>query len=154
MDKRIELIKELTDDSFDGISFNDTSFIKTLEEFGWEKAATIPDGQERSAWELAMHIIYWKFDILKIIDPDTKEDIISFNQEDWPSLPAEPNSQKYELLIKEAKIVHAAFLSAIELFDDSRLEDEIKDWQMSYAKALALLPTHEVYHTAQMRNMY
>ncbi|TFG83915.1 MAG: hypothetical protein E4H20_04425, partial [Spirochaetales bacterium] len=61
MRRDIALLLDYADDEFDGASFNGPSLMKTLDSLSAENAADRNTFEGYSAWDVAMHCLYYKY---------------------------------------------------------------------------------------------
>lgn len=149
----LEQTRYLTDQSFEGKSFNGESVMSTLDGLSVEQALFIPKGQKRCAWEIGLHLAYWKHFLAALLEDSEEDSPYIYEKADWPVLPENPDQTAWDKAREVMRRVQIFYKGAVANMDQTLLDQPIKDWKMTWEEVLISMPSHDVYHTAQMRNM-
>ncbi|MCP4179620.1 MAG: DinB family protein, partial [bacterium] len=142
---------DMIDDAFSGPAFNGNSLLDTIKSLSLEEAVAKDKDIEKSPWELVLHIAYWKYDIVRRLNP--YEPRFPWDQIGWPLLPASLTEMEWKRTIKYLDSINRKLRGIITGFQLNKLNDVIDIWNMSYKKVFTFISSHDVYHTAQIRNM-
>lgn len=152
MDARIALLLDFADAEFDGETLNGPSFMKTLESLGPDAAAWRDTHEGYSAWEVALHVAYFKHVVYRalVASPDP------YPLPKGPSgfaRPAEPTVEAWKETLAAIRDLHRKTMAAARAAAPSFLDEEMPKWGISRLKAIVWLCSHDTYHGAQLRNM-
>jgi uncharacterized damage-inducible protein DinB len=152
MNTDLALLVELADAEFDGESFNGPSLMVTLEKLSPEAAASHDTFEGYSAWETAIHCLYFKYFIARSLGVTGSVEPYPYEQESFIRVEgADPEA--WRQLDAYLRRVHHATWRAIAELGEERLASIMPEWKIPYSSAIAWLATHDTYHTAQIRNM-
>ncbi len=147
---------ELLDDAVSGPSFNNTDLMSTIKSLPY-KDALKKGANGVTAYQVILHIAYWKHDIVKRLNAYEPKFLYESHfldkNSDWPSLPENFCEIEWNKTIKYLDNLNRKLKGIIAIFDLRRLNEHVSGWNMTYKKIFTFLPSHDVYHTAQIRNM-
>jgi hypothetical protein len=152
MDARLALLLDYADAEFDGESLNGPSFMKTLEALGPEAASWQATHEGYSAWEVALHVAYFKHVLYRALVPDP----LPYPLPKGPSgfaRPAELTAEAWRVTLAAIRALHARTMDAARAAAPALLEEEMPKWGLPKLKALVWLCGHDSYHSAQLRSM-
>ena len=149
----IDLLTQMTQDEFDGVSFNGRSLIKTLGGLTLPQITSKQTLEGLSVWEVALHLAYWKYFLTRKIAPGGDTCEFPYDEKDWPSTPSEPTEEEWKRTLENLRALHGDYIQALRSLPEERLDEEWADWKCTCLKALSWMATHDSYHTAQIRNM-
>jgi hypothetical protein len=153
MDKVTEVLVELTEAEFDGVSFNGAPLLKTLKALKPEQVRSRETYDGYSVWAITLHLMYWKYFLAKQFGGPAGIDSFPYEEKDWPSVPEDGSEESWEGTLANLEAVHRTYIKALKAFPPERIDEELKEWRVSYGKACAWMATHDTYHVAQIRNM-
>lgn len=148
----LAMLVELADAEFDGESFNGPSLMATLEKLSPEAAASHDTFEGYSAWETAIHCLYFKYFIARSLGAAGPVEPYPYEQESFVRVEG-ADVEAWKKLDAYHRRVHNAVWTAIAGLDDARLDSTMPEWKIPYRAAIAWLATHDTYHAAQIRNM-
>lgn len=140
------------DAQFDGESYDGPSFMKTLDGLSWEAAASTQTYEGYSAWEVALHVLYYKYYFIRALGAEGSIEPYPYPEGHFIS-PPEVGEEAWRLLRARLRGAHAVVMEAIRAFPESRLDELIPKWGEPYGKGIAWLCGHDAYHSAQLRSM-
>ncbi len=146
------LLAEYADAQFDGASFDGPSLMKTLESLGPEAAASTETHEGYSAWEVALHVLFYKRFILEKIRGEGSLGPYPYPRANFTA-PPKVDADEWKLLHGRMRDTHRAVMDAIRDLPEERLPEIIPEWKTELGKAVAWLCGHDGYHAAQIRNM-
>ena len=153
MDSQIAFLLQITQDEFDGESFNGPPLMKTLDSLSYDQIRKTETYEGYSVWAIVLHLAYWKYTLARLISGETETAPFAYEAKDWPSLPDSPSPEAWTQLKTYLKTVHEMYIEALQDVSAGDLGREIKEWGCSVQKALSWITSHDVYHAAQIRNM-
>ena len=149
----IELLAQMTQDEFDGVSFNGEALMKTLDELTLAQITSKQTTEEYLVWEVALHLAYWKYHLTQKISAGNQAAEFPYEEKDWPSAPSALTEEAWAQTLETLRSLHAAYMQALSSLPEESLDEEWPEWKCSCRKALSWMSTHDLYHTAQIRNM-
>jgi uncharacterized damage-inducible protein DinB len=141
----------IADGEFRGPSFNGPSLIETLRSLSAEEAASTETYEGYSAWGVALHVLYYKYRLGKVLGAEMPA--YRYDENGWPSLPDTPDDDAYEAMIRDLEAFHDAVRGTFKTADSDKLEEPMPSWKVSLGKSFAWLVAHDANHNAQIRNM-
>ena len=146
----LPLILWLTESEYNGGSFNSPNLVKTLAEYSLDQVTSTNTFEGHTVWGVVLHLIYWKHQLAAALGGEVGA--LSFDGSDFPPLPEDKSEAAWGRTLAEMDKVHAAYIAALEAFDEQRLGDKMA-WGCTYGEVIAWMATHDTYHTAMIRNM-
>ena len=153
MEKTLELPARITDTEFDGQSFNGLSLMKTLGKLSFEQVTTTDTYDGYTVWGIALHLMYWKYDLAEKLGSSKLPDQLPYEKKDWPSLPENLSMTEWVKVMDDLREAHAVYMDALAAVDLQRLRESLPAWNCTKEHAILWMTTHDAYHTAQIRNM-
>ena len=153
MDTRIGLLSDMTQNEFDGTSFNSPSLVKTLSGLSLEQVTSPTTTEGYTVWGIVLHLIYWQYGLTCELGGDGGFDEFPYEKTDWPSMPGDTSVDAWNIVLEHQRTAHTSYIATLEGFAVARLADEIPAWKCSFLKAVSWMATHDLYHAAQIRNM-
>jgi len=116
-----------------------------------EQAAWRPTPRRKSAWELALHIAYWKYTVRRHL---LAEDVPHFPRSpaNFPEQPKSPDETAWARDVALLRSEHAALLAAMQGLREGRLRmipPTGKRW--TYGELALGIAAHDAYHTGQIQ---
>jgi uncharacterized damage-inducible protein DinB len=152
MDKYLALFADTADAEFGGDSFNGPSLMATLECLTPDMAAYDLTHEGYSAWEIALHLAYFKHFIAKALDPGIEAYPLPKGPSGFGTVPV-PTQEAWRELLDYLRAIHSRVMQLVRAAPESRFDEPTPRWEVPIGKAVAWLFTHDTYHTAQLRNM-
>jgi hypothetical protein len=150
-----ELLIDIIDDAFNKIAWQGPMhLINIIEQLSFDQIIYSATTEGYCVWQLVLHCAYWKWNVANLL-VNGKLDEFPRKPDDFPYLPeikSVTNWEKdYNLLIEQHRLVKKIILE----FPEERWWEITKPPydQMTYIKRGYGLAAHDVYHTAQIRNM-
>ncbi len=114
-----------------------------------EEASWKPTPERNSIWDLVLHMAYWKYSIIRQLNPDFKKGFerSPANFPDHGNTDQEWESDKALLKLKQQQLV-----DEIRSFPASKLDQPSttkKKW--TYAQLISGIAVHDHYHIAQIQ---
>lgn len=154
MDKFPQALIDLADAEFDGESFNGPPLMKTLDGLSPEQAAWKETWEGYSAWEVALHVAYYKFYIARALAGEGRTGPYPFEKGSFGFwMPSEPTEAAWKEVRAYLRKSHKLAMEAIGAASGAKLGEIMPKWEIPFAKAATWLCTHDTYHTAQIRSM-
>jgi len=140
------------DAQFDGDSYDGLPFMKTLESLSFDAAASTDTHEGYSAWEVALHVLYYKYYFIKAMGAAAAVEPYPYPQGNFVS-PPERSQEAWTLLHARLRAAHRAAMGAILAFPAARLDEPVPGWGEPFGRGIAWLCGHDAYHAAQIRSM-
>ena len=140
------------DAQFDGASYDGPSFMKTLENLSADTAASMETHEGYSAWEVALHVLYYKYYFIKAMGAAATVEPYPYPEGHFVS-PPELGQKEWSLLHSRLRAAHKASMDAVRTFPEERLDELVPGWGEPFGKGIVWLCGHDGYHAAQIRNM-
>jgi uncharacterized damage-inducible protein DinB len=152
MERSLDALLEVANAEFSGNSLNGHSFMETLESLSPGMAAYDFTYEGYSAWEVAHHVAYFKHRVTKALDPSLEPYPLPKGPSGFAA-PLAVSDEAWRAVLDYLKDIHARALEAIRKAPASKFDEPMPKWEVSIGEAVAWLCTHDLYHTAQLRNM-
>ena len=111
-----------------------------------EKAAWKPTPERNSIWNLVLHIAYWKYSIIRKLNPDFPRGF-DRSPANFPAVPETSSVKQWEADKGLLQKTHQILVDEIEKFPPEKL-DEIcpakKEW--TYSQLIVGIAAHDTYH--------
>ncbi len=153
MNTDLALLCALADTEFDGDSFNGPSLMTTLDSLSVEAATYAGTHERYNAWEVATHVLYFKYYIANAIGKAGPLEPYRYPKQDFAPPPDQPSDAAWRELLDYLRTAHRVCMDAIRSLPTERLTDTVPGWKTAFGPAIAWLCTHDSYHAAQLRNM-
>ena len=144
--KETERITKLFEEIYDGDSWVGVSLVDTLKNISGEKAAKKIRSNWNSIWEIVVHIISWRDNVLQRVNgaiTHEPDDNYIRPVED----PSEKEWQKVSLALKNSQEEWISFLTQM---NDEDLEKIYQGNNSSYYKNIHGIVQHDTYHLGQI----
>ena len=152
MDELKRLFLAMIDEAFDQDAWYGPNLWNTLKGLSLEQATYTSTYEGYSAWKVVLHCAYWKWDTRKNL---CGHPIPEFPRgpEDWPR-PAEDRSlASWKADLEFLREEHRLLRECIQEFPEEKLLRIDERHHYPFARHLYGIASHDVYHTAQIRNM-
>lgn len=141
------------DEAFDRKAWHGANVMQTLHDLTLEQLTFRSPYEGYCAWQVVLHMAYWKWDARKRISFPERVARFARSPRDWPKLPAALDADAWradlELLLSE----HRLLRELIERLPASRLSGTVPPRDYPIHRYVYAVAAHDVYHTAQIRNM-
>ena len=151
MDKRKELIINLTNEGFNGKSFNGKSMLETISDLDFMQVINTNTYEQYTVWGIVLHCMYWKYYCTKEYGGEYSP--FQYTEENFPKLPEKKDEEEWKKTIEHCKQVHDEYINTVSNLKDEMLDEIYPVWKRTYIQACAGMATHDIYHVAQIRNM-
>ncbi len=152
MDKYLSLFADMADAEFSGDSFNGPSLMASLESLTPGMAIYDRTHEGYSAWEIALHVAYYKHFIAKALDPS----IEAYPLPKGPSgfaVVTDASPEAWRRVLDYLREIHGRAMGLIRAAPWPKFEEETPRWGVPIGKAVAWFFGHDAYHAAQLRSM-
>lgn len=116
-----------------------------------KQAAWRVTSKRNSIWDLVLHMAYWKYNIIRLVNPDYPKGF-ERSPANFPELPASKNQKEWETDKELLQQTHEKLVLEIKGFPAEKL-DEIcptkKEW--TYAQLISGIAAHDTYHIGQIQ---
>jgi hypothetical protein len=139
------------DSVFYGEAWHGGALLPTIREFDLDEMSR--EGHEGySPWKIVLHCAFWKFVVRRALLGDQA---LKFGREpdDFPDVPETRDEQALARDIEFLTNEHTLLRTAVEELAGERLNERTKQGQFTFAGLIAGVAAHDVYHTAQIRNL-
>jgi hypothetical protein len=150
-----ELLIDVLDDAFDRVGWQGPmNLVNTLKPLSLEQLAYTETTAGYTIWGVVLHCAYWKWVVTDLLWGHTLK-AFPRSPKDFPALPGELTEaawrRDFDLLLEQ----HRLLKEAVTTFPEERWREISMppDDPMTYAKRVYGVAAHDVYHTAQIRNM-
>lgn len=120
-----------------------------------EVAAWKPYPDRHSIWELALHIAYWNYAVLRRVT-DAGQGGFPRSPSNWPDVPEPPDEAAWAADRRLVREWHDRLVTAVRGFDDGRLDHEAGETaktRTTYADLITGVLLHDTYHAGQIQLM-
>lgn len=118
-----------------------------------EVAAWKPAPERHTIWELALHIAFWKYIVLRKIVGGAPGGFPR-SPADWPAVPDPPSDEAWTEDRRLLREVHRELADAMESFDPSRLGRTPEGGgSYTYEDLFTGIVLHDTYHAGQIQIM-
>ena len=118
-----------------------------------EAAAWTPGGRRRSIWALALHIAYWKYTVLRHLEPGAATRFPR-KPSNWPAPPDSADARRWAADVALLRDQHDRLVAATARVPSAALDrvpPEGRRW--TYGQLLLGIAAHDAYHTGQIQLM-
>lgn len=145
-------LRQHLDAVFYGEAWHGAALRPTIRAFGFAEALQ-ENAEGFSPWKIVLHCAYWKFAARRWLAPEDAKPSFPRQPDDFPDLPAERTEAAWRADIEFLDAEHRRLVHAVEQFPDRRLEDKRPQDPITYAGLILGVASHDVYHTAHIRNL-
>lgn len=105
-----------------------------------------------TVWGIALHVLRIKEMLLAELEG--RAPVWPEGEERFPAVPTQGLTEDRWVEVQDilAK-THDALVAKARTLDEAFLESEFRPWEVSWGNAFTWASSHDVYHTAQIRNM-
>lgn len=118
-----------------------------------EQAVWRPGRRRKSVWALALHIAYWKYTVLRHLEP-TPGPRFPRSPSNWPAPPAKADPEAWSRDVGLLREQHERLVAAVARMPTTAL-DRIppagRRW--TYGQLVLGIAAHDAYHTGQIQLM-
>lgn len=127
------------------------SLLGSLKGIDAEQAAWKPTPERNSIWNLTLHIGYWKYNIIRKLNPDYPKGF-ERSPSNFPKVPDGGSHKQWEsdkILLRKT---HTILVNEIKKFPPDRL-DEFSSEKRNYtfSQLLVGIAAHDTYHIGQIQ---
>lgn len=152
MDKRIQDVIELLDPPRGFQPWHGgPTLMGCLRGMDATQAAWKPAPNRNSIWDLVLHMAYWKYNILRKLNPDYPKGF-ERSPANFPDLPDVRSEKGWEADKKLLQQTHEKLIQEIKDFPPEKLDEVCptkKEW--TYAQLITGITAHDVYHIGQIQ---
>ena len=147
-----KMLIEHLDAVFYGEAWHGAALLPTLQQIGFAKALE-ENAEGFSPWKVVLHCAYWKFYVRKALAFDGDRLSFARSPEDFPDLPDERTSAAWQRDVRFLEEEHRLLRTSVEDFPEDRLAHRSPEEGVTYAGLVLGAASHDVYHTAHIRNL-
>lgn len=149
MKKEINRISNMFRDAAHGKTWHGQSVWKILENISAEEAAAHPIPESHSIWDYLLHIINWReYTVRTLLDDEPY--IVDLNTEkNWTTI-TDFSQEAWEATLELYKKSTDELSETIKKFDDSKLEEIVREHKFTFYKLLHGVIQHDIYHSGQI----
>jgi uncharacterized damage-inducible protein DinB len=151
MAKIKDILLSAYEEAFNGKAWHGPSLYGTLKKLKLDQIGHKKTTDGYTVWQVVLHCAYWKWYVRKQLS-DKEIEKFPRSPRDWPAVPAKGDAAAWkddlDLLVQE----HARLLALIARSNDRKLQTLIGG-KTPAARLIYGVTAHDVYHTAQIRNM-
>jgi hypothetical protein len=144
---------DMADKEFGGKSFNGPSLMETLDSLSAAQAASAATYEGYSAWETALHCLYYKYLIAEALGAGKELEPYPYLKANFAHVPAGSNEADWKDFRDYLRLAHRVCMDEIRSSSAEKLETKFALWDISFREAISWLCTHDCYHNAQIRSM-
>ena len=82
----LSMLIGLAEAEYHGGSFNGPNLVKTLASLTLDQATTTDTYEGYSVWSIVLHLMYWKYEMAKLLGKAAPEDF-PYEATNWPPVP-------------------------------------------------------------------
>jgi uncharacterized damage-inducible protein DinB len=143
-----ELLRSF-DQAYDRKSWHGTTLRGSLRNLTPAEAAWRPAPGRHSAWELVVHCAYWKWSVLRRLDPAAGE--FPEDGSNFFGRPDTPDERAYRRDVELLGTVHRRLRAAIEGLSDDDLERVPRGSKTTIGDLVRGVSAHDLYHAGQIQ---
>lgn len=149
-DRRIALLLDLYDQSFDRAAWHGTPLAGSLRGVRWTDALKRPRAGRHCIWEVALHTAYWKFVVRRRL---TRDSSIEFPRApaNFPAIPRKPSAALWKRDVGLLKNEHRLLRDAIARFPATRLSARAWKSRWTNQEMISGIASHDLYHAGQIQ---
>lgn len=148
----LPVLADQAEREFRGHTFNGYSLLETVRTLDAVTAASTDTYEGYCVWDNVVHVVYFKYFVLRELGLSEPLEPYPWEEGSFPPL-VDTSAEAWTRALAYAERVHDAYVAAVRALDERLLESRIDQWECSLLEALIWIPTHDTYHTAQIRNM-
>ena len=118
---------------------------------GANQAAWKPVPERNSIWNLVLHIGYWKYTIIRKLNPDYPKGF-ERSPSNFPGVPEEHTEEDWKKDKALLKKTHQTLVKEIKNFPPDKLDEVCpskKEW--TYSQLIVGIAAHDTYHIGQIQ---
>jgi len=152
------LLAAQADQAFFGPAWHGPSLLPTLKKLKAAEALGASPFEGYTAWGVALHTGYWKYRGLVLLAKASKGAIPQPGRffrgpADWPALPDPAHEAAWKEDVDQLVEVHQAWKTGLEFFPHQLWDRPVRSDGTTAAEVAFGVAAHDLYHTAQIRNM-
>ncbi|HUX12864.1 MAG TPA: DinB family protein [Spirochaetia bacterium] len=140
------------DSVFYGKAWHGASLLGTIRRLD-SKQAILENREGFSPWKILLHCAYWKFDVRRALSQSAEQPTFPRKPRDFPRLPDVPDEQAWRADKEFLEEQHIALRNVVESFPTELLDEVPPKRSFTYAGLVLGAASHDVYHTAHIRNL-
>lgn len=116
-----------------------------------DQAKWKPTPERNSIWNLVLHIAYWKYSIIRKLNPEFPKGF-ERSPANFPAVPESASEKEWKLDKELLQKIHQRLVDEIKTFPPEKLDDLCpgkKDW--TYAQLIMGIAAHDTYHIGQIQ---
>jgi hypothetical protein len=146
-----QVVTEIANREFNGECYNGPNFLTTLHSLSLEQVISTETLEGYSVYGIALHVLLCKHMMCRHLEGQIEE--YPYDKADFPKVPGRVEEADWQQILDKLVEYHDALNRTILEIDDAGLEKPIPEWRIPRRNAVIWYPTHDTYHTAQIRNM-
>lgn len=149
-DRRIALLLEVYDQSFDRSAWHGTPLGTGLRTLTWKEALRRPGRGRHNIWEIVLHMAYWKCVVRRRLTRDPSV-VFSRSPANWPATPTQPTAALWRRDLALLRHEDRLLRNVIARFPAAHLGK--KGWHTRWTNAATIygIASHDLYHTGQIQ---
>jgi len=146
------------DEAFFGPAWHGPSVLPTLNKLKVAEAVAVSPFEGYTAWGVALHMAYWKHRGHLLLSKVGGSSVASPGRffrspSDWPALPDRADQDAWAADLAEIRAIHERFIETLKTFPEEMWAQAVRADGTTAAQVAFGVPAHDLYHTAQIRNM-
>lgn len=116
-----------------------------------KQAAWKPAPERNSIWNLVLHMAYWKYSIIRKLNPDFPKGF-ERSPSNFPDVPGDQTEKNWKKDKDLLKKTHQILVEEITKFPHEKLDDTCpskKEW--TYSQLITGITAHDTYHIGQIQ---
>lgn len=153
-----ELLLRQADDAFFGPAWHGPAVLPTLKKLTAAEAVRTSPWEGFTPWGVVLHMAYWKHRGTQLLAKASEGLVIPPGKffrspADWPALPTVADGPTWNADLNALKEVHQRFAEALKRFPPDRWNTAVRSDGTTASQVAFGVAAHDLYHTAQIRNM-
>jgi len=152
------LLVNQADQAFFGPAWHGPCLLPTLRKLRVSEALKVSPFEGYTAWGVALHTGYWKYRGLVLLAKASggaveKPERFFRGPADWPSFPDQTDEAAWKQDVEHLVEVHLAWKAGLAAFPAELWDQPVRSDGTTAAAVAFGVAAHDLYHTAQIRNM-
>jgi hypothetical protein len=151
--RQFEILVKTLDREFFGPSYNGQGLLPLLSSLDFETVMDDGTYEGYRVVEIALHVAYWKYALVKFLGSDDECDSPPFPEANFPAVKTDFNENDWRLLLAWMQAVHSLASRGVLAITEDMMDREMPGLGCTLEEFLVWFATHDSYHVAQIRNM-
>jgi hypothetical protein len=130
--------------------FGGSGYFDMISKIPFGELLSLPPGQDKSIWQIAAHLCYYKHMLANMRGRKLGDFI--YSGKDFPELPEQKSKENWKKFLKYMEYIQNEYMQVIRVIDDNLLSSEIEGWDKTWSQVFLFTYSHDIYHISQIRN--